>query len=230
MERYIEKEINGEIYLIKNPEWKAKQLEVLEEYNLSQSNLPIHVKGLTLNSYVSSDRTIPRKLSIYVSEFKNKFKNVHLYFWSHENGTQKTTVASIVGNLLMNQGNTVKFISMGDLIKQLQSEQFDEEMSSSIEIYKSCDFLIIDDAFDKRKATMYKSGWQISFLDQFLRYRLETVRLATCFTSNFPINEIDENSFGISIKKLIERSIPDPFQFTTLYQQRNQFNPADLWS
>ena len=230
MERYIEKEINGEIYLVKNPEWKAKQLEVLEEYNLGQSNLPIHVKGLTLDSYVSSDRTIPRKLSIYVSEFKNKFKNIHLYFWSYENGTQKTTVASIVGNLLMNQGNTVKFISMGDLIKQLQSEQFDEEMSSSIEIYKSCDFLIIDDAFDKRKATMYKSGWQISFLDQFLRYRLETVRLATCFTSNFPINEIDENSFGISIKKLIERSIPDPFQFTTLYQQRNQFNPADLWS
>lgn len=230
MEHYIEKEINGEKYLIKNPEWAKFQQSAKEEYDLKSANLPIHVKGLSLNDYVSSDRVIPRKLSIYISEFNNKFKNIHLYFWSHENGTQKTTTAAIVGNQLLKLGNTVKFISMGDLIKQLQSEQFDEELSSSIDIYKTCDFLIIDDAFDKRKATMYKSGWQISFLDQFLRYRLETVRLATCFTSNFSISEIDENSFGTSIKKLIERSIPDPFNFTSLYQNRNQFNPEDLWS
>ena len=119
---------------------------------------------------------------------------------------------------------------MGDLIKYLQSEQFDDNLSPLVEVYKSCDFLIIDDCFDKRKATMYKSGWQISFLDQFLRYRLETVRLATCFTSNFSIDDIDENAFGISIKKLVSRSVPDPFHFTNLYQERNTFDPNDLWS
>lgn len=230
MDKYVEKEINGEIYLVKNPAWNIEQQKVIEEYNIRSANLPMHVKGLTLDDYVSHDRIIPRKLSIYIADFDVKFKNIHLYFWSHENGTQKTTTAGIVGNLLLKAGKSVQFISMGDLIKKLQSEQFDEDLSSSIDIYKTCDFLIIDDAFDKRKATMYKSGWQISFLDQFLRYRLETVRLATCFTSNFSISEIDENTFGVSIKKLIERSILDPFNFTSLYQNRNYFNPDDLWS
>jgi DNA replication protein DnaC len=230
MERYIEKIINGETYLVKSPEWVAEQNRVLEEYRIKASNLPIHVQGLDLASYISTDRTIPRKLDIYICEFEKKFKNIHLYFWSHENGTQKTTMAGIVGNRLLQAGHTVQFVSMGDLVHHLQERQFDEELDPLVDLYKTCEFLIIDDAFDKRKATMYKSGWQISFLDQFLRHRLETVRLATCFTSNFAVNEIDENVFGTSVKKLVERSIPDPFQFTTLYQQRNKFNPNDLWS
>ena len=39
--------------------------------------------------------------------------------------------------------------------------------------YLECDFLIIDDSFDKKKATIFKSGYQIPFLDEFLRTRLE---------------------------------------------------------
>lgn len=230
MERYIEKEINGETYLVKNPEWAQEQNRMMEEYRIKSSNLPIHVRGLDLDDYVGLERTFPEKLKIYIDKFENKFKNIHLYFWSHENGTQKTTMAGIVGNLLLMKKHTVQFVSMGDLIKCLQSEQFEENLSGTVELYKNCDFLIIDDAFDKRKATMYKSGWQISFLDQFLRYRLETVRLATCFTSNFSINEIDEAAFGTSIKKLVARSVPDPFHFNSLYQERNRFNPEDLWS
>lgn len=230
MEKYFEKTINGETVLIKNPEWDKEQHKFIEEYKMKTSNLPIHVKDLSLKNYISQDRTIPKKLTIFVEEFDNKFKNIHLYFWSKENGTQKTTIASIVGKLLLFRGKSVYFVSMGDLIKCLQSENFDQDSSSMVDVYKNCDFLIIDDCFDKRKATIYKSGWQISFLDQFLRYRLETVRLSTCFTSNYAINEIDEDTFGISLKKLIERSIIDPFHFDTLYQQRNYFDPSDLWS
>ena len=230
MERYIEKNINGEIYLVKTPEWAAEQKKLMLEHKIRLANLPIHIKDLELKNYISDSRSIPRTLELYVSEFNDKYKNIHLYFWSHENGTQKTTVAGIVGKMLLEKGKTVCFVSMGELLKNLQSEQFDEDLSSLVSLYKTCDFLIIDDCFDKRKATMYKSGWQISFLDQFLRYRLETVRLATCFTSNFEISEIDDSVFSIGIKKLIERSVPDPFHFDTLYQQRNKFNPADLWS
>lgn len=230
MQKYIEKKIGDETYLVKSPEWIAEQNKILTERRIRLSNLPIHVTDLSLKSYISEDRTIPRKLDLYVSEFDNKFKNIHLYFWSHENGTQKTTMAGIVAKLLLDKGKKVCFVSMGDLLKNLQSEQFDEEAASVVCLYKSCDFLIVDDSFDKRKATMYKSGWQVSFLDQFLRYRLETVRLATCFTSNFAVDEIDESVFGIGVKKLVQRSIPDPFHFDVLYQQRNHFNPNDLWS
>lgn len=230
MEKYLERVINGETVFIKNPEWQKEQDKLIEEYKMKIANIPLHAKDLILKDYISIDRTIPKKLNIFIEEFDEKFKNVHLYFWSHENGTQKTTIAAIVGKLLLAKGKSVYFTSMGDLLKCLQSEQFDSENSSMIDVYKNCDFLIIDDSFDKKKVTIYKSGWQISFLDQFLRYRLETVRLSTCFTSNYSINEIDEETFGTSIKKLIERSIVDPFHFVTLYQQRNYFNPSDLWS
>lgn len=229
MEKYVEIEKDGETVLVKSKEWAEYQSNAREEVTVSTSGLPIHVKGLTLDNYIGTNRSIPRKLKKYVEEFSEKYCHVHLYFWSHENGTQKTTTASIVGNLLSKAGKTVRFVLMGDLLKLLTDSSFEEEKKQKVAEYKTCDFLIVDDSFDKKKATIYQSGYQISFLDQFLRDRLECTRRATCFTSNFSIDEIDENVFGISLKKLVKRSIIDPFEFTTSYEERNRFNPDDLW-
>ena len=43
------------------------------------------------------------------------------------------------------------------------------------------------------------------------------------------MEEIDESVFGVSIKKLMMRSIKDPFHFGTSYSMRNDFNPDTLW-
>lgn len=228
--RYTEKEIDGEIYIIKTKEWAEKQKNALYESRFAKSGLPIHSRNLAIKDYVGSNRIIPRKLSLYVNEFSTKYKNMHLYFWSHENGTQKTTMASVVGNALIQQGFSVRFILMGDLLAFLSDLNKGEETEERKEDLLNCDFLIIDDSFDRKKATIYKSGFQISFLDIFLRKRLEGIRKATCFTSNFSIDEIDEEVFGTSLKKLIKRSIPDPFEFSVLYSDRNDFDVSKLWS
>lgn len=228
--RYAEKEIDREIYLTKTKEWEAIQAKGLMNSRFLGSGLPFHVRDLTLRDYIGSNRSIPRKLTKYVSEFDSKYRNIHLYFWSHENGTQKTTTASIVGKELLAQGKTVRFILMGELLSLLTDLDRKEDAQSRRQDLLMSDYLIIDDSFDKRKATIYRSGYQISFLDIFLRERLEVLKKATCFTSNFSIDEIDEDVFGISLKKLVKRSVPDPFEFTTLYSDRNNFDISELWS
>lgn len=230
MVKYVEKEIDGEIYLIKTKEWAEKQEEALYESRFARTGLPIHVRNLVLKDYIGTNRSIPRKLTKYVEEFDTRYRNIHLYFWSHDNGTQKTTMASIVGNLLLKKGFSTRFILMGDLLTLLTDLNKGEDSSERRQDLLDCDFLIIDDSFDKKKATIFRSGYQISFLDIFLRDRLERLRKATCFTSNFSIDEIDEEVFGVSLKKLVKRSVPDPFEFSVLYSDRNDFDINTLWS
>ena len=228
--KYVEKEIDGEVYLIKTPEWKDLQDRALFESRFKRTGLPPHVQGLAVKDYIGENRSIPRKLNKYINEFDSKYKGVHLYFWSHKNGTQKTTMASIVGKELLKKGKSVRFILMGELLALLSNLEHKEESIIQQEDLLQCDYLIIDDSFDRMKATVYRSGFQIPFLDIFLRERLEVLKKATCFTSNFSIEEISEEVFGRSLKELIRRSIIDPFEFDILYSDRNDFDPSSLWS
>ena len=68
------------------------------------------------------------------------------------------------------------------------------------------DFLIVDESFDKSKITLYRSGYQIPYLDNFIRERYESRRKPIIFVSNIKPNDIDENLFGRSLKDLIVRS------------------------
>lgn len=230
IKKYEEISKDGEIYVVKTKEWKELQNKFSIDSRFQASGLPLHARSLTLKDYIGENRAIPRKLEKYVLEFDTRYKSVHLYFWSTKNGTQKTTTASIVGTQLLLQGKKVKFILMGELLSILTDLDRKEEFAPLRDELLNCDFLIIDDSFDKKKATIYRSGFQISFLDIFLRERLEVRKKATCFTSNFSIQEIDEEVFGVSLKKLIERSILDPFKFETLFSDRNDFDVNDLWS
>lgn len=227
--KYREKEIDGEVYLVKTKEWKQLQDSALFDARFKASGLPIHVRDLLPRDYIGTNRDIPRKLSKYVNCFDDKFSHVHLYLWSHENGTQKTTMASIVGKELIKKGKSVRFILMGELLSILTGLDNKEDNTARQDELLGCDYLVIDDSFDRRKATIYRSGYQISFLDIFLRERLEVRKKATCFTSNFSIDEIDEDVFGTSLKKLVKRSVPTPFELGVPYSDRNDFDPEDLW-
>lgn len=229
-QRYIEKEINGEVFLVKTEEWKKKQILAQYDTKFASSGLPPHVKNLALSDYIGEDRSIPRKMRKYIAEFETRYKDLHLYFWSPENGTQKTTTASIIGAELLRKGLDVRFILMGELLRILSDFESSEEDKNRKDDLLNCDFLILDDCFDKKKATIYKSGYQIPFLDIFLRDRLEVQKKATCFTANFSIDNIDEETFGISLKNLVRRAVPEPFKFKVLYTDRHNFDPKDLWS
>lgn len=229
IKKYECKEINGEEVLIKTNSWKKFQEKELNRIKFKKTSLPYHVLDLSLEDIIEEKKYV-ENLKKYVNNFEEKYKSVHLYFWSENNGTQKTTTAGIVGKELLFKGFNVEFILMSKLSKVLTQESFEDGQEEVVKNLVECDFLIIDDSFDPKKITIYKSGYQIPFLDTFLRMRLEQKRKATCFTSNFSPKEIDIEKFGLSMNKLINRQIIDPFHFTTPFSKRNDFNVNNLWS
>jgi len=116
---------------------------------------------------------------------------------------------------------------MADLLSLLQTETYNHGTESkAVASLRQVDFLVIDDAFDARKSTLYKSGYQFSFADTFLRYRLETACKATCFTSNVPVGEISK-SWTPSIASLVQRSVHTPMEFRDYI---TDFKGEDIWS
>jgi DNA replication protein DnaC len=95
----------------------------------------------------------------------------------------------------------------------------------------NCDLLIIDDAFDK-KSLVYKSGYQITYLDTLLRTRLERTGKSIIFTSNTNIEDIDEEKFSLSIKELVKRNTLNcVFEMKDKVDRlQKDFNVDDLWS
>jgi DNA replication protein DnaC len=226
---FLETNEEGEEVFIETPEWSKIKKEIALKRKIEISNIPPHVIDLSLNNYIGEDREKIEKLKIFIQKFEDKFKSVSLYFWSKENSTQKTTISAIVGRSLLEKGYKVHFVLMNKLLKLLSEEKFQESHSEELDLIRNSDFLIIDDSFDAKKATVYKSGYQIPFLDEFLRTRLEIEKKSICFSSNFSIEEIDQSVFGLSIKSLIKRAIPDPFHFASSFELRNDFNIQDLW-
>ncbi len=144
------------------------------------------------------------RLRKYINNFE-KVKDCVLYFYGG-NSTQKTTVASWVGKKLLLKGYTVKFILMNDLIKKLTAFTTEEQLASDLDKYKSCDLLIVDEAFDKSKVTIYKSGYQIPFVDSFLRERISLGK-GILFVSNVAYSDIASEGFSPSLQALISRNV-----------------------
>jgi DNA replication protein DnaC len=95
---------------------------------------------------------------------------------------------------------------MQNLVKALTTLD-DEEREDKVRKYYDCDLLIIDEVFDKNKITLFKSGFQIPFLDQFIRDRIDTYKKGLILISNKPISEIDREGFGYSLQDFIERRV-----------------------
>lgn len=191
-------------------DWQKKEHY---QYKFSLSNLPYNIQNYTIDKYIGDDEEHNLdKLKKYINEFEIKYKVVHLYFWSYINSTQKTTIAQYIANQLLIRNYNVQFILMDNLIHTLMDAQFQYDIRENIEKLFECDFLIIDDCFDTKKVNLYKSGYQISYLDNFLRSRLENIGKATCFTSNLPLSEIGKD-WGKSIEELLNRNVPTPMEF-----------------
>lgn len=139
-------------------------------------------------------------------EIKTAIEASNIYIYG-PNGTQKTTVANWVGYEMLRNGKSVKYILMNDLIKMLQKAERDEELQEKIEKILNVDCLIIDEAFMKERVTIYGSGYQLAFVDSFLRNRIQGKNKGIIFISNVSLDEIDENRFGQGIKDLVSRNV-----------------------
>lgn len=228
IKKYEIVEKDGEQIIVPTRQWKKIQKDNAFLSKLKNSSLPDSCVKYSFDSYIGKDTNgnIP-KLRDFVQRFDTKYKSANLYLWSKENGTQKSTIASVIGKELLEKNYSVEFVLMSNLVKTLQQVSFEEDATSQVQKYLDCDLLIIDDSFDKGKMTVYKSGYQLPFLDTFLRQRIEQSNKATIITSNIPVESILKD-FNPSIHSLISRSFY-PMEFCDSYLEKDNFNIKDLW-
>lgn len=178
-----------------------------------------------------------QRLKKYVYEFSN-YKNVMVYIHG-PNGTQKSTLAHWIGANVLHQGYSVKYLLMQSLLMTISGFEKDEvrqqEKQAEIEKLKSVDLLIVDESFSKDKVTIYDSGYQLPFLDRFLRERCEIAQRGIIFISNKPPEEIEKQKFSASIQDFVLRNTDKPQGNTRLYfednykEARANFEPRSLW-
>lgn len=197
----IENDIAKKCICLKKSQQKTRIQKIID-----QSDLPQTILNYKVLDYIGDDKNNNIvKIKKYINEFSDIYNKRHLYFYGR-GSTQKTTLMSYIGREIALKGYNVKFILMDKLIKLLQ-DNFNEESRMRGDKYLNCDLLLIDDSFDNKKVTLYKSGYQLTFLDSFLRERLEGLRLATIFTSNINIDDIAEQGFEQSIQDLMKRNV-----------------------
>ena len=202
---------NGYIYsddsVIKCDCLKKYQSQMMFELRLEKAGLKDF--NLTFSDYKGKDLLHNiSKLEKYCSHLTADFRyNSHLYL-TGPNGTQKSTVAKIILLYTFKFGLTGKFILMSDLLDILTDVYSDDpRRKEELNYLLSVDVLCIDDAFDKNKCMIFRSGWQYSFIDRFIRSRIEVQHRNTIFTSNVEIDKIADNGFTKDIQDLIHRSV-----------------------
>jgi hypothetical protein len=157
-----------------------------------------------MSDYVGKQSRLSMKyLVTFASQF-DKYRDVTFYLCG-KNSTQKTTLAQWVGMTLLRSGYSVKFMTMNGLIESIQPNFGDSRIKYGID-YSKYDCLIIDESFDVNKVSIYKSGYQFPFLDNFLRSRIEPGNLSTIFISNKMPAEISGEGFPLSIQELVVRN------------------------
>lgn len=124
-----------------------------------------------------------------------------LYMWSEEKGTGKTMTAVALANMLMSQGERVKFATSMQIISEIKNSWNKEnETTESQLIYdlSNVDFLVIDD-FGTEAVKEWISEKFYSIINT--RYVEKKV---TIFTSNCVINDLayDERI----VNRIAERS------------------------
>lgn len=149
-----------------------------------------------------------QKIASDPKKFLDRGSMIYLY---GPNGTQKTSMVKVLGQSLINNGHTVYYTRMNEMIQTIiDASSFNDSESLAVEnTYNkllTSEFLIVDESFDKSKITLYRSGYQIPYLDNFIRERYESRRKPIIFVSNIKPDDIDENLFGRSLKDLIVRS------------------------
>jgi hypothetical protein len=225
--KYRFEELDGQEIAVPTEEWK-EHLAILEAKRYLLSAGVGETTSYGLDTYIGEDEfnNIP-KLKKYCEEFKKSFLHIHLYLWSRINGTQKSTCAKDIIVRLAKQGVKSKFVLMDSLIKTLVDAERDDESKQKSREWLAAEFLVIDECFAKGQVTLFKSGYQVAFLNTFLKERLEVFKRATCFTANAPIEDIGQE-WGVSIQSLVDRSIPTPMLFNDTVAKTN-FRNNDIW-
>lgn len=204
-------------YIERSKEARQARIQKLIEVRLTQSNMrhklvdgideydpSVHYKGTKSLESVE-------KLQRYAKD-PTTYATSSLYMEGPYN-TQKTTLAQWTALQRITQGQKVYYVLMRTLLNALVDKQHDrgDDKEASVtrndmlKRVEAADLLIIDEAFDQQKMTMYKSGYQLPFLDEFLRDRIDVKQRPVIFISNVSIGSINDQF--ASLRSLLERRI-----------------------
>lgn len=210
-EGYFLKEVNGQQLLVEcdhHREWRREKDLKLKYVKAGFSEESFDYK---LSTYCGkkSAKNIDR-LKKYIACFDDaktlqQAKRSVLYFYG-PNGTQKTTVASSVGRLLLSRGLNVRFILMKQLVDMLWDSQRDDEAKAKVRELTESDVIVIDEAFSRDKIHVWQSGAQIGYVDEFIREHLSLGK-GIIFISNSKPDEIEAQGFSHSIQDLVVREL-----------------------
>lgn len=193
------------------------------------------------NSYVGQKSSHEvSKLKKYIDNFVEKdprFMSTVLYMYG-PHGTQKTHLAQWIGLSLLNYNFKVQYTLMQTLITSLSpefnnSKEQDEDKQSLADSLLNADCLIIDESFQAEKVTLYKSKYQLPFLETFLRTRIDILQKSTIFISNVKPSEIDANGFEKSLESFVQRNTVAKktlLTFEDVYDElQNQFDVEGIF-
>ena len=160
----------------------------------------------SIRNYVGNEsRAEKDRLINYVAKFDDpKVKKCIVYMYG-KNGTQKTVLGNWIGKSLLSKGYSVRYLLMNNLVGMLQDAGFKDGVQEKLDKLDGTDLLIIDEAFDKEKMRLYKSGFQISFIDTWLRNRIQTLNKGVVFISNVKPEDIEKQGLSHSIQDFVER-------------------------
>ena len=211
-EKYIYTQEDGDFIAKPCECWKEFSRKKSLEIKLIQSNFSDTDLFYDISSYEGEkSKDIVEKAKMYVEQFEERFCHNSLFFFGGMS-TQKTTVAKWIGKKLLEKGLKVRYILMNELIKAYMNANFDDPSQEEnldkqlVESFSFLDLLIVDECFSKDRNTIYKSRYQVPYIDSFLRNRLETKKLATIFISNESISAIDTDVYNEYIQELIRRN------------------------
>jgi len=148
----------------------------------------------------------------YFVEFP-KYEHAMVYMHG-PNGTQKTTTAMWGAQQLLKRDPPISvfYTLMETLVVSLlpdfaaTSEQKSGQQDFQEKLLEA-DALIIDESFDRKTTTLYKSGYQIPFLMNFLKLRFEVRRKSILFISNTAPTSIASHGFSDGLQDFVTRNV-----------------------
>lgn len=148
----------------------------------------------------------------YLAENPDKFVNKSMIYIFGPNSTQKSSMSRTVAREFIKKDYSVVFTTMNNIIAGIspdfkETEEEKGKKNAFIRKCMECDFLFIDESFDREKAQVYTSGYQIPYIDNFLRNRFEINGKSIIFISNVPKDKICENGYSVSIQKMVTRNV-----------------------
>lgn len=176
----------------------------LKKGDVQRANIPELYWDANLDK-IPDHMAYKEKVSNYLSKFQTMMgEGVGLYLWALENGTGKTSIASLVAKEALRYGHTVYFEESSRLKTKLVNRDQFEEGTSVDERIAMVDLLILDDIGKEYRTS---SGYAENVIESLVRTRVQHKKV-TIMTGNLNPKDMQKLYSGDFAALLKESVVP----------------------